>query len=90
MSRVRVDPLLPVALVAVGGLVLTWLHHPRVGMIVIAGALGVAALLRLVLPASEAGLLVVRGRIFDVAVLATLSAAVMVMASVTPFPAAAG
>lgn len=86
MTRHRVDPLLPVALGVIGGLVLTWLHHPRVGMYAVAAALGAAAVLRLVLPTSEAGLLVVRTRLIDVAVLGVLCAAVLVIASVTPFP----
>lgn len=89
-GRRRIDPLLPVALGVVGGLVLTWLHHPRVGLYAVAAALGLAAVLRLVLPASEAGLLVVRNRLVDVVVLGVLCSAVVVIASVTPFPPAAG
>jgi len=89
-GRRRVDPLLPVALGVVGGLVLTWLHHPRAGMYAVAAALGAAALLRLLLRASDAGLLVVRSRIIDVMVLGVLCAALVVVASVTPFPPPAG
>jgi hypothetical protein len=89
-GRRRIDPLLPVALGVIGGLVLTWLHHPRVGMYAIAAALGAAALLRLLLAPSDAGLLVVRSRLVDVVALGILGAAVAVVASVTPFPPPAG
>jgi hypothetical protein len=82
------DPTYFGVLAIAGGLVLTWLHHPRIGLYLIALVLAGLAALRLVLPARDAGLLVVRGRSFDVAVLAGLSAAVFVVASVTPFPPA--
>lgn len=41
----------------------------RVGMLVLACSLGIAGILRLVLPRARAGLLAVRGRVFDAAVL---------------------
>jgi len=55
-------------------------------MLVIAGTLAVAAVLRLVLRPRAAGSLVVRSRQVDVVVLAVLAAAVGVLALVTPFP----
>jgi hypothetical protein len=80
------EPLV-VILAAVGaGLWLVWAHHPRKGLATIALALGAAALLRLVLPPRDAGLLVVRGRVVDVAALLLMSGAVVVLAVVQHFP----
>jgi hypothetical protein len=44
----------------------------------------VGALLRLVLRSRDAGLLVVRGRVFDVIALGAIGAAVMILATVVP------
>jgi len=80
----------PLILVLAGvalGMTLTWLHHPRVGLYLVASSVAVAALLRIVLPGRDAGLLVVRSRLVDGVVLAALAAALIVLASVTPFPA---
>ncbi len=85
-GRRRREPLVAVAAVMVLGFVLTWLHHPRLGLYVVAAALGVAAILRAVLPARDAGLLVVRSRTLDVVVLGLLTVALAVLAGVTPFP----
>jgi hypothetical protein len=75
------------AIIAVGvGLLLVWLHHPRMGLYFIAAVLAGLAGLRLLLPARTAGLLVVRGRSFDVAVLGLLAVGMFVIASVTHFP----
>lgn len=58
-------PLILVLLVVLTGLVVVWWSWP-VGLLVIAGGLLLGALLRLVLPRREVGLLAVRGRLFDV------------------------
>lgn len=86
----RIDPLLAVLAGLAAGLLLTWLHHPRAGMYAVSAALGAAALLRLLLRPGEAGLLVVRSRGTDVALLGLLAAGVFVLATVTPFPPPGG
>jgi hypothetical protein len=68
------------------GLLLTWLHHPQVGMYVVAAALAAAALLRLTLSERRAGLLVVRSRWLDVLALTALAVAIAAVAAATPFP----
>lgn len=76
---------LPVAAafgVVLAGLLIVRLHHFRAGSYLMAlGMLGAAGL-RLVLPARRAGLLVVRSRGLDVAMLTTLGVAVLVLAKV--------
>lgn len=52
----------------------------RRGAFVFSSALGFAAVLRALLPTSRAGLLQVRGRVFDVATLAALASIVLWMA----------
>jgi hypothetical protein len=86
-ARRRVDPLVLVLAGVVVGIVVAVLRRPQPGMLVIAGTLAVAAVLRLVLRPRAAGSLVVRSRQVDVVVLAVLAAAVGVLALVTPFPA---
>jgi hypothetical protein len=61
------------------------LNHPREGMYVVCGAMGVAALLRAVLRQRAAGLLVVRSRRTDVVVLLVLCVTIGVFAAITPF-----
>lgn len=56
----------------------------RTGCVIIGAALGVGALLRLVLPKSAAGLLAVRGRAFDVFFLVLGGAAIIVLALLVP------
>lgn len=68
-------------------LTLVWLHHPRIGLYLLGVVLAGLGVLRLVLPARDAGLLVVRSRAFDVLLLVLLALAVTVVASVTRFPA---
>ncbi len=78
---------LPVAaalLTLLVGLGTVKLHHFRAGCYLVALAMVGAAALRLVLPARRAGLLVVRSRPLDVAVLATLGVAVLLLAKVVP------
>jgi hypothetical protein len=80
------EPLyLVLALIGVG-LLLVWLHHPRRGVTIIGVGLIGGGLLRLVLPARDAGLLVVRHRIVDVVVLLALGAAILAVAAVVTFP----
>lgn len=85
-ARRRLDPLLLVVAGVVTGAVVAGLRHPQPGMFVIAGALALAAVLRLVLRPRAAGSLVVRSRQVDVLVLATLATGIGVLAAVTPFP----
>jgi hypothetical protein len=88
--RRRPDPLAPVVLTVIVGVVIAALHHPRWGMWVATGGLAAGALLRLVLSPRNAGSLVVRNRRVDVVVLAGLAIALGVLAAVTPFPAGQG
>jgi Protein of unknown function (DUF3017) len=85
-----VDPLGIVVAIAATGVLIATLHHPRAGMFVVCGGLAVGGLARLVLSPRRAGLLVVRKRRLDVAVLLGLALALGVLAAVTPFPAGQG
>lgn len=73
----------------VAGLVIVWLHHPRIGLVVMGGAFGLAGVVRLLLP-RHAGLLNVRSRTQDTVVLWLLAAGLVVSALVVPFPLPAG
>ncbi len=86
MKRVAKDlPLAAVlALVGVGLVVTTLLDRWRVGSGIIGLALLLAAALRLTLPARQAGLLVVRSRAIDAAVLLTLGFALVALANTIP------
>jgi uncharacterized membrane protein YdcZ (DUF606 family) len=79
-------PLLVVVAGVLAGLLVAWLGAStwRLGCLVIGGALVVGAVERVVLTDREAGLLQVRGKAFDVAVLALTGAAVIVLAVVVP------
>jgi hypothetical protein len=88
--RRRLDPLGVVAITVAVGVLIAALHHPRTGMFVACGGLGLAAVLRLVLSTRNAGSLVVRGRRLDVIVLVGLAVALGILAAVTPFPAGQG
>ena len=80
-------PLLSALAVAAVGLVLVAaLGHWRVGSGVIGLAFCLAAALRLTLPARQAGLLVVRSRGVDAAVLLTLGFALVALANTIPRP----
>ena len=85
-TRFRVWELPTVAaLVAVAaGLGLTALRHWRSGVELVGLGVLLAAGLRLALPARQAGLLVVRSRGFDAAVLLTLGFGLVVLASIIP------
>jgi hypothetical protein len=65
------------------GLVIIALHHFRWGSLTISITVLGAALLRLVLPARRAGLLVVRSRFTDVLTMGITGGALMVLAAVT-------
>lgn len=58
--------------------------HWRRAALMVAGALLLGAALRLLLPRQRAGLLVVRRRWIDVTVMASLGAAITIVASVVP------
>jgi hypothetical protein len=86
----RFDPLAPVAITVLVGVLIAALHHPRTGMFVACGGLAAGGLFRLLLSPRNAGLLVVRKRRVDVVVLLGLALALGVLAAVTPFPAGSG
>ena len=79
-------PLIVVVIGVAAGLVIavvgedTW----RLGCLVIGAALGVGAVERIALPRGEAGLLQVRSKPFDVAVLGLCAAAIILLAIVVP------
>lgn len=78
-------PLLAV-LGAVGvGLVAVELHYWRSGTQMVGLAVLLAAVLRLALPERRAGLLAVRSRAYDVAVLLVVGGGVVVLAAVVPY-----
>ena len=79
-------PLLVVAAGVAAGLLVAWLGEStwRLGCLLIGAALLVGAVERIVLPDREAGLLQVRGKAFDVAVLGLMGVAVLVLAVVVP------
>ncbi|AYF75090.1 DUF3017 domain-containing protein [Nocardia yunnanensis] len=57
------------------------LEHWRLGTFLLGGAALLGAALRLVVPTERAGLLAVRGKVFDVAWLTVLSGAIIVLAA---------
>jgi hypothetical protein len=79
-------PLVAVLTVVAGGLLLGALDRWRVGAVVLGTAVLLAAALRLLLPARRAGLLVVRTRRLDVAVLLVLGTALLGLAASVPAP----
>jgi Protein of unknown function (DUF3017) len=82
----RAWPLLVVLAGVVAGLVVATLGQAtwRAGCLLIGASLGVGAVLRLVLPGREAGLLQVRGKAFDAGLLVVLAVAVVVLAIAVP------
>jgi hypothetical protein len=74
------------AVVAVGllGVVAAAQHHWRKGVYVVAAALLLGAVLRLVLPTRRAGTLAVRGKPVDVVTLLVLGAALAALAGAVP------
>jgi hypothetical protein len=79
-----------VLLAVVVGLALVGQDHWRRGLLLAGAGLLAGAVVRLVLPARVAGLLAVRGRIFDSVVLAVLGTAVIVLTSSVPLPPGSG
>lgn len=77
-------PLASVLLVVAAGLVAVALDYWRTGLFLVAGALVTAALLRLVLPTRDAGLLAVRSRAVNVVALALIGVGLGVLAAVVP------
>jgi hypothetical protein len=66
------------------GVAIVWGGDWRLGIRCLAGALCFAALLRLVLPARDAGMLAVRNRFFDAILLGGVGAAIFFLASTIP------
>ncbi len=66
------------------GLVVAAAADWRIGLRIMSGALLVAALLRLVLPEKDAGMLAVRHRLFDVAILAGVAVGLILLAGYIP------
>ena len=75
--------LLVLATAAVG-IVIVWTGDWRLGMRCLAGALCFAALLRLVLPARDAGMLAVRNRFFDAVLLGGVGVAIFFLVTTIP------
>ena len=75
--------LVVLALAAVG-IAIVWSGNWRLGMRCLAGGLCFAAVVRLVLPGRDAGMLAVRNRFFDVLVLGGLGAAIFFLATTIP------
>jgi hypothetical protein len=71
-------------LVALTGLVVLWFYNWRNGVLVFAGAVGLAGLLRATLSDAAAGLLRVRSRMFDTTFLFLTTAAIAVLAIIVP------
>lgn len=82
-ARDRFGPLAVVLFIAVVGLALMALDF-RIGTITLAVSAATALVMRAVLPTRRAGLLVVRTRFVDIAVLSTLAGALAVLALITP------
>lgn len=79
------EPLVWLLVLLTAGLVLIRADHTRLGLAVIVAAVALAALLRLVLSPHTAGLLAVRTRAFDVAVMGSLAIGLGVVLAVVPF-----
>lgn len=77
-------PLALSGLVAIAGLVTLTFYDWRNGILIFAGGVLLAALLRLSLSDNAAGLLRVRGRMFDILLLAGVGAAIGLLALIVP------
>jgi hypothetical protein len=66
------------------GIAIVWSGDWRLGIQCLAGGLCFAALLRLVLPARDAGMLAVRNRWFDAVLLGAMGAALFFLATTIP------
>lgn len=83
--RVAFWPLLAVCLAVLASLGLLLIDF-RLGVICLALSVLAAFLLRALLPPQRAGLLVVRGRTFDLSVLAALVVLLAILAGIVPPP----
>ena len=79
-------PVIVVFTVAAAGLLAVTQGFWRRGLLVVAGAMLLAAVLRLALPTRQAGLLAVRGKAVDVVVLASFGSAILLLAAIVPPP----
>lgn len=79
-------PALAVLAGVAGGLLAAWLDRWQVGTFLIGASLLLAAGLRLTLRERQAGLLVVRSRAFDAAVLLVLGFSLVALANTIPAP----
>jgi hypothetical protein len=77
-------PTAVVLFIAAFGIVAVTLGYWRRGIFLVGVAAMTGAVLRLVLRGRDAGLLVVRSRVFDVLALALIGGAVMILAAVVP------
>ena len=75
---------LGILIATVVGIGITWAGNWRLGIRWMAGALIVAALLRLVLPRRDAGMLAVRHRLFDCLLLGGVGGALIFLAQTIP------
>ena len=66
------------------GLLVVWLADWRDGVRILAGALGAASVFRLVLPQRDAGMLAVRNRFLDVAVVGAVAVVLFLLAATIP------
>jgi hypothetical protein len=80
----REMPILAVLAGFAAGVGLVAMHYWRRGVLVCGIALLAGGFLRLVLPTRRVGVLAVRGRTTDVVSLATLGAAVVLLAAIVP------
>lgn len=81
-------PYLVIGLIVGCGLVLVGFEYWRRGLVTIGGAMGLAGLFRLLLPARRAGLLSVRSRGFDVTAYIFLGIALIGIGLAIPAPLA--
>jgi hypothetical protein len=77
-------PLALTLLVALTGLVVLWFYNWRNGVLIFAGAVGLAGLLRATLTDTAAGLLHVRSRMFDIIFLLLTATAIAVLGLIVP------
>jgi predicted neutral ceramidase superfamily lipid hydrolase len=71
-------------LAGLAGLIILTFYNWRNGILIFSGSVLLAGLLRLMLNDDQAGLLHVRGRMFDAALLLAAGAAILVLALVIP------
>ncbi|HZX04735.1 DUF3017 domain-containing protein [Kribbella sp.] len=77
-------PLALSLLVALTGLVVLWFYNWRNGVLIFAGAVGLAGVLRATLTDTAAGLLHVRGRMFDTTFLLLTATAIAILGLIVP------